>query len=116
MKIMAMIAVLPIWHPDIYKFITCKRGSANGKLTNFNISVSVDDRFMEAYFNDSTYDLRFPDIMDPHYTEENWDGNIDNYKGPIKIYETVKARDLMKEIMMSAYNFAGTWDFVHRYS
>ncbi len=42
----ANMAVLSVYHPDIMEFITAK--SHPGALTNFNLSVGVDDRFMRA--------------------------------------------------------------------
>lgn len=51
-------------HPDIIEFINAKaesdeRGKA-GPLSNFNISVGIHDRFMEAVKNDGDYDLIAP--------------------------------------------------------
>lgn len=53
----AMMGVLDVDHPDILKFVHAKRNS--GRLTNFNISVAVTDRFMEALDSDGLYDLQF---------------------------------------------------------
>jgi len=54
----ANMAVLRIDHPDILEFIDCK--SNNSKLTNFNISVGITDKFMEAVINDTDYELVHP--------------------------------------------------------
>ncbi|WP_408632251.1 adenosylcobalamin-dependent ribonucleoside-diphosphate reductase [Mycolicibacterium hassiacum] len=43
----ACMAVLPVSHPDIREFVTTKARSAD-ELTNFNLSVGVDDAFMRA--------------------------------------------------------------------
>src|SRR3989339_2001190 len=55
----ANMAVLKVDHPDIREFIKCK--SSEGAISNFNISVALTDKFMEAVKNDTTYDL-----IDPH--------------------------------------------------
>jgi ribonucleoside-diphosphate reductase alpha chain len=53
----AMMATLRIDHPDILLFIKAKQNT--GALTNFNISVTVTDEFMEALAVDGLYTLRF---------------------------------------------------------
>lgn len=52
------MAMLPISHPDILNFIRCK--NVEGSLTNFNLSVSVPDSFMEAVMGDDIWHLRDP--------------------------------------------------------
>jgi ribonucleoside-diphosphate reductase alpha chain len=54
----ANIAILKIDHPDILSFITSK---IDGKrLRNFNISVAITDKFMEAREKEIDYDLINP--------------------------------------------------------
>lgn len=60
----AMLAALPVWHPDIEEFVRAKQQP--GVLTKFNVSVVMDDRFMEAVKADDFYDLWFPE--DTGYT------------------------------------------------
>jgi intein/homing endonuclease len=48
----AHLAVLNIDHPDIEEFIEYKEGGENGKLTQFNISVGITDRFMDRLKED----------------------------------------------------------------
>lgn len=55
----ANMGLLSVDHPDILKFIDCK--SDTSQITNFNISVVVTNKFMEAVLNDGEYDL-----IDPH--------------------------------------------------
>ncbi len=55
----ASLATLNYNHPDIMEFIDSKR--RGGELSNFNISVRVDNRFMEAVEKNEEYDL-----VDPH--------------------------------------------------
>jgi ribonucleoside-diphosphate reductase alpha chain len=53
----AQMGCLRVDHPDIMEFITAKANSSS--LTQFNISVLVTDKFMEAVKNDGTFDLVF---------------------------------------------------------
>jgi ribonucleoside-diphosphate reductase alpha chain len=78
----AMMAVLRVDHPDIEEFIDAKRKA--GELTNFNISVAITHKFMEALFNDDTFDLVFGG----------------------EIYETVRAKSLWDKIMRSTWSHA----------
>jgi len=55
----ANMGILRVDHPDIFEFITCKEN--NKEITNFNISVSITDDFMQKLQNDQEYDL-----IDPH--------------------------------------------------
>ncbi len=58
----ANMAILSVDHPDIEKFITAKEKP--DALTNFNLSVAVTDKFMEAVRNGSEYEL-----INPHSGE-----------------------------------------------
>ncbi len=53
----ANMGILTYNHPDIYEFITAKRKNI---LTNFNISVSVSDEFMEKVIKKEKYPLINP--------------------------------------------------------
>ncbi|MBS3079029.1 adenosylcobalamin-dependent ribonucleoside-diphosphate reductase [Candidatus Pacearchaeota archaeon] len=53
----ANMGVLNVEHPDIFDFIRAK--DMYGVLRNFNISVGMSNRFMEAYERGEEYTLRF---------------------------------------------------------
>jgi ribonucleoside-diphosphate reductase alpha chain len=78
----AMMATLRCDHPDIEGFIEAKR--EKDRLRNFNLSVLVTDRFMDAVRNDEPWDLVFEG----------------------KVYRTVSARGLWDRIMASTYAYA----------
>jgi len=76
----AMMGVLNCDHADLEEFIRAKQES--GVLTKFNLSVAVDNKFMEAVVNDDFYEQGFNGV----------------------VYKKVKARDLYNLIMESTYN------------
>src|SRR5687767_6479883 len=54
----ANMGIVRVDHPDIMEFITCKEDLT--QITNFNISVAVTDKFMQAVKAGTSYDLVDP--------------------------------------------------------
>ena len=76
----ANMGILRVDHPDILEFIKLKRFE---DLSNFNISVAVTDKFMEALFKDDYYPL------------------VNPRNG--KIVKKIKAKEVFDEIVQSAW-------------
>jgi len=78
----AMMAVMRIDHPDIEEFIRCKKN--DDVLTNFNISVAVTNKFMEAVKANEDFELKFDK----------------------RSYGLINARNLWEEIMRNNWDWA----------
>ena len=95
----AMMATLSDDHPDILDFIAVKREP--GRLTNFNLSVLVSDKFMTAVENDSTWKLGF--TVPPVDGEES----VEERNGVLwYVYKTLPARELWDLLTKNSYDFA----------
>jgi ribonucleoside-diphosphate reductase alpha chain len=85
----AMMATLRCDHPDIEAFIDAKR--QDQALSNFNLSVLVTDRFMQAIATNAEWELRFP--------------SPDNGAAS-KLYRKLPARQLWRRIINAAHQSA----------
>lgn len=119
----AQMATLAIWHPDVKEYISAKR--EDGRLRQFNMSLLIDDEFMEAVKNNQDYQLVFPvkqseidrglvkgelvkkkRFWEKQYCDEmqyivDEDDNI-----LCQVFETIQAHDLWNTIMKSTYDYA----------
>lgn len=77
----ANMGILRIDHPDILEFIDYKE--KEGTLSNFNISVAVTDKFMQALERDEEYDLINP--------RNN------------KVVKKMRAKDVWSKIILAAW-------------
>ena len=75
----ANMAVLRVDHPDIYEFISCK--DKEGDITNFNISVAITDKFMEAVGARHHMDSTFPLV--------DHEGNVVRYVWADKLFNDI---------------------------
>ena len=102
----ALMLMLHDWHPDVAEFITVKEDLQ--KINGANLSVCVSDAFMEAVKKDEDWVLQYPDLDDPMY-DAKWNGELDEWKalgGKVKIYKTVKAKELWDLICTAAWKSA----------
>ena len=83
----ALMLNLDVSHPDIEEFINVKNDLS--KINYANISVNIDNEFMEAVKNDTEYDLYFI---------------VESTKEEIK--RTIKARDLFRLIAKNNWSMA----------
>ncbi len=95
----ALMLSLSIKHPDVEDFIDAKM--TKGKVTGANVSVKIDDEFMEAVKNNTKYTQQYPvDSDNPTITKE------------------INATDLWDKIIHNAWKFAEPgvlfWDTIQR--
>jgi len=99
----ANMGVLRVDHPDIEDFITCK--TDEDAITNFNISVGITDKFMQAVREDQEWELKFPDVSSKKYKE--FAGTIEQAEQdgiPTKALKRINARDLFEKIVRQAHH------------
>ncbi len=74
----ANMGILRVDHPDVMEFIRCKEDLT--KITNFNISVAITAKYMEALKAGASYDLIDPiskKVVGQMDAKEVWDKMID---------------------------------------
>jgi len=95
----ALMLTISIKHPDAENFIDAKM--EKGKVTGANVSVKIDDEFMQAVINDQPYKQQYPiDSDKPIFTKE------------------INARNLWNKIIHNAWASAEPgilfWDTIAR--
>ena len=101
----ALMLSVSIKHPDSEAFIDAKM--TEGKVTGANVSVKIDDEFMEAAINDKPYIQQFP-----------IDGSVDG--GFPAVRKEISAKELWEKIVHNAWKSAEPgvlfWDTILRES
>jgi ribonucleoside-diphosphate reductase alpha chain len=97
----ALMLTLNVRHPEADAFIDAKLDTT--KVTGANISVKIDDAFMEAVRSSSEYEMRYP------------------VSGPeVKVTRRVKAREIWDKLIHNAWKSAEPgilfWDTIRRES
>lgn len=91
----ANMGVLSVYHPDIEDFLEAKASDPN-RLRHFNLSVMVDDTFMQAAKKGAEITL--------HWPVYNECGYIEQYESKWKVRKTVNAKELWEKIVRKAYD------------
>lgn len=92
----ANMGMLSVYHPDILEFIHAK-SATEGRLNHFNLSVVVDDAFMNLVIENGQVQLHWPiyDEKGNKLPPDKWDKQFT---------KLVPARDIWNEIMQMAYD------------
>ena len=102
----ALMLSVSIKHPDSEAFIDAKM--TEGKVTGANVSVKIDDEFMQAAIDDKKYVQRWP-IDASEETE-----------GEVSFHKEISARELWQKIVHNAWKSAEPgvlfWDTILRES
>lgn len=114
---------MAVWHPDVVDFITAKR--TKWQTTSIQLSLLIDDAFMQAVINKTSWDLFFP-VTERELANSNYPQSELVYKTTVlgrgllqvyelhlrrrqdlcRIYKTMPAEELWDLIMLSTYDFA----------
>jgi len=99
----AEMITISINHPEIETFINIKRNLT--KVTGANISIRLNDDFMQAVKDDQGYTLRWPVEASPEKA---------------KVTKTIRAKDIWNQIIDSAWSSAEPgllfWDTVKKHT
>ena len=102
----ALMLSVSIKHPDSEAFIDAKM--TEGKVTGANVSVKIDDEFMQAAIDDKKYVQRWP--IDASEEAE----------GEVSFHKEISARELWQKIVHNAWKSAEPgvlfWDTILRES
>lgn len=97
----AQMGILDISHPDVMEFITAKR--TPGRWNNFNVSVFVSDKFIEAKDKSALWELTH--AAEPSEKLKD-NGAYYNSDAKVWVYSIVDANELWDAIMKSNYDYA----------
>ena len=104
----ALMLSVSIKHPDAESFIDAKM--TEGKVTGANVSVKIDDAFMEAATEGKKYVQRFP------VSDEDYENEAEN----LRIEKEIDAKELWEKIVHNAWKSAEPgvlfWDTILRES
>lgn len=89
------MGVLSVYHPDIEEFLEAKASDPK-RLCHFNLSVMVDDAFMDAAERGDNITLHWPVYNDVGYIEHD--------ESKWKVRKTVNAKELWEKIIRKAYD------------
>ena len=90
----ALMLSVSIKHPDAESFIDAKM--TEGKVTGANVSVKIDDAFMEAATEGKKYVQRFP------VSDEDYENEVEN----LRIEKEIDAKELWEKIVHNAWKSA----------
>ena len=112
----ALMLSVSIKHPDSEAFIDAKM--TEGKVTGANVSVKIDDEFMQAAVDDKEYVQQFPVDDSGERREESGERSVESEE--FATQKTIRARELWGKIVHNAWKSAEPgvlfWDTILRES
>lgn len=106
----ALMISIDINHPDVEEFIDIKANT--DKITNANISVKVNDKFMTAVIEDKDYILKWPcDYNNEHLVEDSLQEYnklyefTDSQSGKLIYVKKIKAKDLFNKLVKNNWEY-----------